>query len=41
MFVELVLYCEIAIILFDTRIRKSELGNISKVRNLKQCSMFL
>ena len=33
-------YCEIPIILFDTRIRKSELGNISKVRNLKQWSMF-
>ena len=33
-------YCEIPIILFDTRIRKSELGNISKVRDLKQWSMF-
>ena len=33
-------YCEIPIILFDTRIWKSELGNISKVRNFKQWSMF-
>ena len=31
-FVGLAIYCEIPIILFDTRIRKSELGNISKVR---------
>ena len=40
-FVGLVLYYEIPIILFDTRIRKGELGNMSKVRNLKQCFMFL
>ena len=33
-------YCEIPIILFETRIRKSELGSISTVRNLKQWSMF-
>ena len=31
-FVGLAIYCEIPIILFDTSIRKSELGNISKAR---------